>query len=103
MKEELLNPRRFAVSSEEPQEDFMQTRISPRKGSKQYMLLKWMKQVKRAKTSTVISWGTLNFCNRAERDARLLAEKGWLRRMSPKKKSRFYVEKMRQEVWEYVR
>jgi hypothetical protein len=42
------------------------------------------------RTSDVIRWGTKNFSNRADRDARLLAESGTIRRLTEEEKRRYF-------------
>ena len=49
--------------------------------SKKEQLYNWMKQKKYIKTSDVALWGTQNHCNRAMRNARILAEEGKIKRM----------------------
>ena len=50
--------------------------------SKKDQLLDWIKRRGRARTSEVILWGTSNYCNRADRNARQLAEEGKIFRMA---------------------
>lgn len=51
------------------------------------------------RTSDVIRWGSDNFSNRADRDARLLAAEGKIRRMTPEEKVFRGFGKSKEDVW----
>lgn len=53
------------------------------------------------RTSEIISWGSKNFYNRAERTARDLATEGKIRRM-PEELKKLRFKETREEVWEIV-
>lgn len=50
--------------------------------SKKDDLLIWASKQERFRTSAVIEWGIVNYCNNAQRHARKLREEGLLRRLS---------------------
>ena len=52
--------------------------------TKKEQLYLFIKEKVYCKTSDVIRWGTENFSNRADRDARALAEEGKIRRLTEK-------------------
>jgi len=49
-------------------------------------LFDWMKSRSWTRTSDVIKWGSQNYSNRAERNARALAAEGKIRRMTDEEK-----------------
>lgn len=61
-------------------------------------LYDWMKSRQWTRTSEVIKWGSQNFSNRAERDARILAQDGKIRRMSDDEKKRI-IGFSKEDVW----
>ena len=65
------------------------------------LLWEWLKVKQYAKTSEVIAFGLANFSNRAERNARVLAEEGLIRRMEEQKRIRYFGN-IKEEVWEVV-
>lgn len=66
--------------------------------SKKAQLKEYIRACHVVKTSDVIRWGSENYSNRAERDARDMAENGQIRRMSAEdKKLRF--GDIKEEVW----
>lgn len=60
------------------------------KKSKREMLLDWIIEYLEThnwlRTSQIIAWGTKNFSNRADRDARQLCSEGRFRRMTEEEK-----------------
>jgi len=66
--------------------------------SKKEQLLEWMQPKVWVKTSEVIKWGVDNFCNRAERYARDLAEEGKITRMDNSMK-RLSFGNIKEDVW----
>lgn len=62
-------------------------------------LWNWLKTKGYVRTSEIIKWGTENFSNRADRNARVLAEEGKLVRMDKQKKLRYFGN-IREEVYE---
>ena len=50
--------------------------------SKKVELLEWMKEQRIFKTHQVIEFGYRNFSNRADRDKRVFAEQGLIRKLS---------------------
>lgn len=64
-------------------------------------LLDFIRAKKIVFTHEVIAWGVANHSNRADRDARLLANQGFIERMSPERKRQvFYHNNFKEEVWE---
>ena len=66
--------------------------------TKKEELLKWLQERRRAKTSEVIWWGTLNHSNRAERNARQLGKEGKIKRMDEWHKIAIYGD-TKEEAW----
>ena len=66
--------------------------------TKKEQLFLYIKEKVWAKTSDVIRWGSENFSNRADRDARALAEEGRIRRLT-EDEERFYGFKGKEGVW----
>jgi hypothetical protein len=66
--------------------------------TKKQQLADFIKSRGQVKTSDVIRWGSQNYSNRADRDARDLAEKGIIERM-PEDKVDFYYPGIKEEVW----
>lgn len=64
-------------------------------------LLDFMREKKWAKTSEILAWGLANYSNRADRNARQLAQDGCLRRMSGDEKI-FRFGKIAEDVWVYT-
>jgi hypothetical protein len=52
------------------------------KPSKKEQLLSYIRALRYVKTSEVINWGSDHYSNRADRDARQLAQEGKIRRLS---------------------
>lgn len=50
--------------------------------SKKIELLEWLLTKGTVKTHEVIEWGYRNYSNRADRDKRILAERGLIRKLS---------------------
>lgn len=67
--------------------------------SKKDQLLVWLQEKKYIPTSDVIRWGSENFCNRAERNARQLSGEGKIRRMTSQEKARYGYGKSLEEIW----
>lgn len=65
------------------------------------LLLQFIKNKKWARTSEVISWGVKNYSNRADRNARVLAEEGKIRRMTKEEKEYHFCD-IGEDVWVYV-
>ena len=65
------------------------------------LLYGWLKKRGHAKTSEIIQWGCRNFSNRADRNARQLAEEGLIKRMDKEKKIRYYGN-IGEDVWEVI-
>lgn len=61
-------------------------------------LLEWLRDRRCAKTSEIILWGTQNYSNRSDRNARLLATEGYIRRMT-EDETNFHYGKIREEAW----
>ena len=78
----------------------MLTDLIDRRTSKE-KLLDFIQLRKIVKTHEVIEWGVRNFSNRADRDARQLAEEGKIKRMEDSRK-RFLFPECREDVWELV-
>ena len=53
------------------------------------------------RTSEIITWGSKNYYNRAERTARDLASEGLIRRM-PEELKKLRFSKTREDVWEII-
>jgi hypothetical protein len=68
---------------------------------KREQLLLFLRSQEFTKTSDVIRWGSMNFSNRAERDARQLAEEGLIRRLTDEEK-RFRGFNGKEDVWTTV-
>lgn len=64
-------------------------------------LLDFMRDKKWAKTSEILAWGLQNYSNRADRNARQLAQDGHLRRMSDDEKL-FRFGKIAEDIWIYI-
>ncbi len=64
-------------------------------------LYDFIKSKGRVKTSEIIQWGCRNFSNRADRNARQLAEEGLIKRMDKEKKIRYYGN-IGEDVWEVI-
>ena len=64
-------------------------------------LLEYFKIKKTLKTHDVIEWGLKNGSNRAERNARQLAEENKIRRLTDEEKAQlfWYLPKMKEDVW----
>jgi len=67
--------------------------------SKKEQLLDFIRAKHYVRTSDVIKWGSLNYCNRAERYARTLAEEGKIIRLTQQEKV-FRFGKTREDIWE---
>jgi len=74
------------------------TDLFAKEKTKKAQLLDYLRAKKWCRTSEVILWGTRNFCNRAERNARQLAEEGKIKRMSDEDK-KFYFAGAKEDVW----
>ena len=61
----------------------------------------WLRERKWAKTSEILRWGTDNYSNRADRNCRLLAQEGKIKRMDKQKKI-CYFGHIAEEVWEII-
>lgn len=66
--------------------------------SKKAQLLDWIRFHGAVKTHEVLQWGIANYSNRAERDARLLAQEGKIRRLT-KIEQRDEVGNAKEAVW----
>lgn len=64
-------------------------------------LLDFMRVKKWAKTSDIIAWGLANYSNRADRNARQLAQDGYLARM-PDADKVFRFGNIKEDVWVYI-
>jgi hypothetical protein len=65
---------------------------------KKEQLFLHIKEKRWCRTSDVIKWGIENFSNRADRDARLLAQEGRIVRLT-EDEERFYGFKGKEGVW----
>jgi hypothetical protein len=66
--------------------------------TKQRQLLDWIRAQGVVRTHEVIAWGLAHYSNRADRDARALAAKGLIRRLSDfEKETRF--GKVKEDAW----
>ena len=67
-------------------------------------LFEFIQHKKIVTTSDVQEWGTLHHSNRAERNARELAEEGKIRRMTPERKAQVFFANpdMREDAYELV-
>ena len=74
-------------------------RHAERSGTKREKFREWIMQREWVTTSDVIRWGLDNFYNRADREARALAEDGKLRRLTDEEKIRVLGKNSRQDVW----
>ena len=70
--------------------------------SKKDQLLEYIKEKHYCRTSEVIRWGSAHFDNRADRNARLLAEEGRIKRISDEEKN-FRFAKTAEDIWEFVK
>jgi len=70
--------------------------------SKREELYIFIKDKSYCRTSGVIRWGTQNFRNRAEVDARQLAEEGRIRRLEETEKVFRWFGNTKEEVWTIV-
>lgn len=66
---------------------------------KMRLLAKWARDQKHIKTSDVAIWGVDNFYVSAVRVACILAERGFLRRMSEAEVKAFFGKELGQGVW----
>ena len=65
-------------------------------------LYEWMKSQKRyIKTSEIIRYGVENYSNRADRNARQLAQEGKIKRIDDQLK-RMIFNKIKEDVWEVL-
>lgn len=62
-------------------------------------LAAWMRAGSAIKTSDVVDWGQNNFYVSALRSARLLTQRGYLRRMTEEEIKVYYGEELGQGVW----
>lgn len=69
--------------------------------TKKEQLYLFIKGKEFVRTSEVIRWGTENFSNRAERDARQLAQDGLIVRMDDSEK-RFRGFNTKEDIWKIV-
>ena len=69
--------------------------------SKREKLLQFIKEKHYIRTSEIIAWGVRNFSNRADRDARLLAEEGEIKRLSDSEKM-FRFGGTKEGIYEFV-
>ena len=67
--------------------------------SKKEQLLDFIRAKNYVRTSDVIKWGSLNYCNGAERHARTLAKEGKIIRLTQQEKV-FRFGKTREDIWE---
>ena len=67
--------------------------------SKKEQLLKYIKSIYYAPTSSIIKWGCENFSNRSERTARELAGEGKIRRMSDDEKIKSRFSNKKEDIW----
>jgi len=65
------------------------------------MLYDYIKQKKWVRTSEVIKFASDNFSNRGDRDARLLASEGKIKRMNEQKKLHLFGP-IREDVYEII-
>ena len=73
--------------------DLFEITVPKRERLKKYLLSRLY-----TKTSDVIAWGQDNFFNRAEREARDLAEEGLIRRLTDQEKI-FYGFRTKEDIW----
>ena len=64
-------------------------------------LYDFIKTRKYVKTSDILKWGVENYSNRADRNARLLASEGKIKRMDDQKKI-MYFGNTKEEAWEII-
>ena len=55
-------------------------------------LKNWLMQFKYVRTSQILAWGTKFYSNRADRNARVLREEGFLRRLDGEETARVFGE-----------
>ena len=72
------------------------------KKTKKQQVLEFIKMKKEARTSDVIKFGSSIFHNRAERDARDLADEGLIKRMNEDEKN-FRYSYTKEDVWVFVK
>lgn len=65
-------------------------------------LWEWLKGQEFVKTSAIIAWGSRNFSNRADRNARQLASEGKLVRISDEEKA-FRFQNCREDVYRIIK
>ena len=70
--------------------------------SKKDLLLDYIKAKHYCRTSEVIKFGSDHFDNRADRNARLLAEEGRIKRVSDEEKV-FRFQNTKEDVWEFIK
>lgn len=70
------------------------------KRGKMRELALWIAPQARVKTSDVASWGVANYYVSAVRAACLLAERGYLRRLTEEEVKRLFGKELGQGVWE---
>lgn len=69
--------------------------------TKKDLLLNFIKEKHYVRTSEVIRFGSANFDNRADRNARLLAQEGKIKRLSKQEKI-FRFGNTKEGIYEYV-
>jgi len=67
--------------------------------SKKEQLFDWIKEQGRCRTSDIIKWGSENYHNRADRDARDLAQEGKIWRMRQDIQDIVYGFKSKESAW----
>lgn len=72
------------------------------KKSKKEQLLDYIREKHYVRTSEVIRWGSAHYDNRADRNARLLAEEGRIKRVSDEEKA-FRFQPSKEDIWEFVK
>lgn len=65
-------------------------------------LWNWLKEQEFVKTSSIIAWGVQNYSNRADRNARQLAQEGKLIRLTDEEKA-FRFQNCREDVYRVIK
>ena len=69
--------------------------------SKKEMLLDYIKEKHYVRTSEVIKFASAHFSNRGDRDARLLASEGRIKRISDEEK--IFRFNTKEDIWEFIK
>jgi hypothetical protein len=70
--------------------------------NKTEMLWEWMKPQVFIRTSSIVKWGSENYCNTADRIARKFRERGKLRRLNDHEKTSLGYE-TREDIYEVIK